>query len=343
MVNRRNVEVSVTLTKALLDAAVALGVERNQILKDCGLEPHILENADNRISFDLQEKIWLAAVEHSGIENFGLKVGNHIEPGSFNVLGYIAMSSANLAEVLQHVQIYQHIVGQGGQIDVLPGKNGSILFRYSPINEGKSVTHQRVAALLASWCKLGHWLVDGFAVEKISFTKSAPTHPEEYEQQLRTRVLFNQAQNELVLSEQVLSAPIKQANSSLCQLLKAQADALIGQLNQDNSITHKVVLWIRDHLIDGEPDKSCLAQSLNISPRTLQRKLAEENTSFQQLVNDIRRQLAEDYLAHNELSTGEIAYLLGFSEPSNFYRAYKKWTGKTPSQYREHLAITPKA
>ena len=129
---------------------------------------------------------------------------------------------------------------------------------------------------------------------------------------------------------------MNQANSTLCEVLREKADSLIEDFNQTESLRDKVTALISRHLIDGEPDRSFIAQSLNVSPRTLQRKLSDDGVSFQALVNETRQQLAEYHLNRNELSSAEIAYLLGFAEPSNFYRAFKKWTGKTPGQYRHH-------
>ncbi len=108
----------------------------------------------------------------------------------------------------------------------------------------------------------------------------------------------------------------------------------LARIDKD-SITLKVRSHIIDHLPNGAPRQENIAESLNMSLRKLQRKLQDEDTNYKELLEDTRRSLAQTYIKQNNRSIGEITYLLGFSEPSNFTRAFKRWTGRTPANYRE--------
>lgn len=333
-------EVSVSLTNTLLSVAEAYGAKVDEILNECGIVKTVLEDPDNRISFEQQERLWSVLVERCQEENFGLKVGKRTEPGSFNILGYIAMNSSNLAEAFHYIQDYQNIVGEGGNIEVLPNSHDNTqmntVIRYTPLNSDLPVTKERVAAVISSWIKMGQWLVGSFVIEKVCFTAPLPHCRDEYDQFFQCAVLFEQAHNQIELSPLIMNAKMNQANSTLCEMLREKADSLIQDINQTGSLRESVISLISLRLIDGEPDRSDIAGALNMSPRTLQRKLSDGGDSFQALVNETRQQLAEYHLGRDELSASEISYLLGFSEPSNFYRAFKKWTGQTPGQYRNH-------
>lgn len=122
-------------------------------------------------------------------------------------------------------------------------------------------------------------------------------------------------------------------NLPLQQLLRQHAETLLARL-PSASLSARVIGQLGEQLAHGEPDRAELARKLNLSERTLQRRLAEEGCSYPQLLADTRRQLAEQHLRDGRLPATEIALLLGYSEPSVFFRAFRQWTGLTPGEYR---------
>ena len=130
-----------------------------------------------------------------------------------------------------------------------------------------------------------------------------------------------------------LDEPLPMANP---ELARASDQVIIDYLRRhdDSDIINKVRACIIDWLPSGTPSQETIARTLNTSPRTLQRKLRAHGKSFSELLDSIRRELAQQYLSRHGRSASEVAYLLGFTEPGNFARSFKRWTGQTPSQFQ---------
>ncbi len=137
----------------------------------------------------------------------------------------------------------------------------------------------------------------------------------------------------LSFSKQLVDAPLTHANPELARINDQAVVDYLARFDR-NSITMQVRTKIIEGLHDGTPHQESIAHSLNVSLRSLQRKLNNEDTSFKTLLETTRRELALHYIRETHRSLGEITYLLGFSEPSNFTRAFKRWTGVSPIEYR---------
>ncbi len=126
------------------------------------------------------------------------------------------------------------------------------------------------------------------------------------------------------------------ANEALAQLHDRFAGEYLARFSESR-VTHQARQVLCRLLPQGEPKRDSVAQLLHLSQRTLQRRLQEEGTSYQQLLDDTRRELAEQYLGQPNLTLLEVAYLLGFADPSNFFRAFRRWFDMTPGEYRARL------
>ena len=142
-------------------------------------------------------------------------------------------------------------------------------------------------------------------------------------------------------SEAVLERPLLAQNRDLFAYLDRHAQALQQKLDRAPSLAFRVRELLVERLRDGEPDQPSIARALGLSERTLQRRLSEENASFASLVDEVRADLARLYLGDPKLAIFEIAFLLGYSEPSAFNRAFKRWTGQSPSEFRNDPSPSP--
>lgn len=145
-----------------------------------------------------------------------------------------------------------------------------------------------------------------------------------------------------MLDGHLLDTPILNANPHLFTLFTQHADALLANLHAPN-LTARVKREIVALLKGEEPTLAVVADRLNLGVRTLQLHLKDEGTTYQQVLDEVRKALAVEHLREPNLSTTDIAYLLGFAEPSVFFRSFKKWTGETPGAFRRGAASRPVA
>jgi AraC-like DNA-binding protein len=149
-------------------------------------------------------------------------------------------------------------------------------------------------------------------------------------------VRFSAPSNRFTFASDLLTLPIAKADATLCAVLDRHAEELLAKYPPRDSLVEKVQSIIANEFRGGDPSLERVADQLGLTPRTLQRKLHELGTSHNELLDQMRRQLAMRYLREPEMAICEVAYLLGFSESSSFHRAFKRWTGVTPREFREH-------
>ena len=327
--NQHSVSASITLS--VLHAAARLGVDRVQLMQTCDLSEAQLSNPDARVPFATQEKLWeqISRMEHP---EPGLAIGSNLPPGHFNVLGYLLMSSPTLGEAIAAGLRYQRLVGDGGELCLLE-EGDELRLIYRPLHPEAPQTRTRVLALMACWIQMLSPLLDNWQLRRVQFIHAEPQRLEEYQQIFACPMQFAADEYALVLPRELTQAALTQANPPLQTLLRQHAESLLARLPSE-SLQARVVALLGEQLAHGEPDRAQLARTLHLSERTLQRRLADEGCSYKQLLNDTRQQLAERYLSSGDLPAAEIALLLGYSEPSVFFRAFRQWTGLTPGEYR---------
>lgn len=309
------------------------GVSCFELFERLGMSYSALSDPDARFAQDDMTRLWQLAVEASGNPAIGLNMAKVVRPSSLHVVGYVLMSSCNLQEGISSLVRYQRIIGEGAD------------FSFQPIHDGYELTlaihgdrlpstKESAEAALAYFLALCSWLsCRPLRPRLVSFRGSPPQNLELYRETFKGPLQFN-AEHYSVLFDRVdMDAPLPMANDALAQLHKRFASDYLARFS-DGQVTHQVRQILCRSLPKGEPKREQVAQTLRLSERTLQRRLKEEGTSFHQMLDDTRRELTSQYLTQPKLSLQEISYLLGFSTPSNFFRAFRRWFGTTPNEYR---------
>lgn len=327
--------VSASLTQAVLQAAERQGLPREELLASSGLDEAQLTDPDARVPLQAQQRLWQTIQLELQHPEPGLAIGQQLAPGPFSVLGYLLQSSPTLAEALETAQRYQRLVGEGGELQLLE-QDDRLYLIYQPSPPDHPANRPRILALMACWVQWMRPLLKDFRLLAAQLAHAEPAQLEAYHDCFDCPLEFSTAHYALVLPAAQYHARLTQANPALQSLLRQHAEALLAQLPSE-SLSARVVGLLGAQLSHGEPDRAALASQLHLSERTLQRRLAEEGSSYQQLLNDTRRQLAERHLRDRQLAATDIALLLGYSEPSVFFRAFRQWTGLTPGEYRASL------
>ena len=169
---------------------------------------------------------------------------------------------------------------------------------------------------------------------EVSFRHSRPQSVAEHERIFRSPVRFGRPSNELIFDSSLLALPMAKADAGLCAILDRHARELLAKSPRRGGLAERVRRLLGEALNGGDPRQEAVSQKLGISVRTLQRRLSEEGTSHQDLLDEVRSELSRRYLQESKLAICEVAYILGFSEPSAFHRAFRRWTGVTPKEFR---------
>jgi AraC-like DNA-binding protein len=172
------------------------------------------------------------------------------------------------------------------------------------------------------------------AIKQVEVEFEAPSYTKAYEEVFQCPVLFGQKRNALIIKPEALNWPLLHHDKNAFLNLQNICDERLAQVTRNRSLNEKVMDEISPLLEGQTPSINQVADSLDMPPWTLRRKLQEQNTSYQTLLNDTRKALAESYIKDTNLAIGEIAYLLGFSSPTAFQRAFKRWTNESPGNFR---------
>jgi AraC-like DNA-binding protein len=336
-----NSSVSVAYLQGLLDYLGRQGLDTAALLELVQLSPQTLVQRDQRIAASAYLELLGHGVRLTGDEQLGLHLGEAVRPGYYGVLGYLIMSCATLADALHRQARYAGLVGNLGQVELAdepprPGLEPLVALSWRPLLAQQA--RQLSEETLAGWVTFGHW-ISGLDMPptEVRFQHAAPVDCAEYQRIFRCPVLFEQADNALVFPKRLLATALGQADAQVRAMLDAYADRLLGEIQQGHSVLDRARLELSRQLPELGADLQQIAARLALSPRTLQRRLREAGLSFSQLVDETRQQLVLHYLCDPALELAEIAFLVGFSEPGSLNRAFRRWTGQSPGEYRRQL------
>lgn len=335
--------VSVAYLQGLLDYLERHGVASAALLERAQLSPQLLAQRDRHIAASTYLELLGLGVQLSGDDCLGLHLGEAVRPGYYGVLGYLIMSCATLADALHRQARYAALVGNLGRVELAdePPREGlepQVAHSWQPLLAQQQ--RQLSEETLAAWVTFGHW-ISGLDIPptEVRFQHAAPADTREHRRIFRCPVLFDQADNALVFPKRLLSTPLGQADAQVRLMLDAYADRLLGEIQQGHSVLDRARLELARQLPEAGADLGLIAARLALSPRTLQRRLREAGLSFNQLADETRQQLVLHYLRDPALELAEIAFLVGFSEPGSLARAFRRWTGQSPGEYRRHLGL----
>jgi len=309
----------------------------DDVLKEVGLVRADLASSEDRILY----AAYVGLIERSaallGDPGYGLKLGASYGVRDVGLLGFITLNSPTLEDAFANIERYVRVTNEG--IDAVfeaDGQGGTLRFRETdPSLRGLRHNSEQAAAQIVRGAReLTRRKATPLRVE---FMHARPEGRIDYEGILGCPVKFRAEWDGVVFAAETLRLPVIGADSTLLRVLESACRKIIGPAPRKPDLIHSVREHVVQRLAKGAPPLDDVARQLGLSTKTLERRLRERGASYRALVEGIRRDLAERYLSDTDLRLQQIAYLLGYSEPAPLVRAFKRWTGSTPMQYRGRL------
>jgi AraC-like DNA-binding protein len=323
---------SVAYLQALFDYAQAHDLPKESLLAGQALQT---ADRDARLTEAECAALFDRAAALLGDDALGLHVGEHIRPGHYGVLGYVAMNCATLGEALARLNRYQALVLDIGPMGIeLRGDE----LRLSWSQDSERPFRQLAEFNLAGLVTFARWISGRReAPRRIEFNYPAPADIREHCRIFGCELLFDQPCYAITLPQAWLQQPLIQPDPAMRELMLRLAEKQMLALARGDDALARARGLIAQQLSEGELTLEQLAARLDMGARTLQRKLRDAGLSYTQLLDQVRSELAEQYLADPKLDLNDLAFLLGFSEQSAFQRAFKRWKGESPGVWRKRL------
>ncbi|MFN8572137.1 MAG: AraC family transcriptional regulator ligand-binding domain-containing protein [Gemmatimonadaceae bacterium] len=325
--------IAATSTLAMLRTAVARGAVVSDLLDQAGLSWESLEYPDARIPAPTVLGLWNALRQRTGDDTLQLTAPAILPFGAYRIIDYLVAASTTVGDGIQRFAHFFSLIAESLELDV-SRTAGRYQVTLTTTDGGAvpPVYVDYVFAALVSRIQLR--ICPALQVQRLDLRQPEPRHPDIYRRVFGAPVHFASPHDRLSIDVDVWGAPTVNGDAALVALLEDHARILASRpARPATGFTEDVKRAITATLAGGS-SAELVARTLNVSVRTLQRKLIASGTTFRELSESVRGQLAEGYLSDKRVSVSEVAVLLGFSEQSAFNRAFRRWTGESPGRWR---------
>lgn len=323
-----------TCVKALGRALDAAGCDGPALLTQAGFDLRKLDGPDTRCPLANMTQLWSIALAATGDPAFGLKLTRQYKHTTFHSLGYGLSASSTLKEAFERIERFSHVVSDAVEYRFVR-RNDQYHFI---IESSTELPFESIDALVGMYLQLCRSLIGrGFTPLSVELRRPRPTVVEEFERLWRAPMVFGAEQNRLIFDGASIETPLDSGNPELARQSDVISSRYLARIERHN-IEARVREVLTRRLQDSEPSQKEVADLLNMSARTLQRKLGESGSTFKDILDETRHALAVAYLSTSQYSVNEVTHLLGFSCSSVFTRAFRRWTGLAPTDWRARSA-----
>jgi AraC-like DNA-binding protein len=327
--------VSIAVVRAVVGELERQGLSGEAVLNECGLDPRLLADAGAEIPVGDYARVVEAVIARAPDRASGLLAGLHAPTGAAHVLGFVLVNSRTLRDAIVMFQRYAALLLEGAEWTFRESEEETSFGFVHPHVAGPVARFEAELVLTYVLARIGlHFLGPNARVERVRFVHAEPAWSDVYARVFRCPVEFGAARNELVFDRAFLDVVQLHSDAWVCELLRDRAELLLRERRSDDRLRGRVKDVLKYRLPLGDAQADVVARELGLTARTLRRKLSHLGCTLRELSDEARRELACHALRSPERSIKDVAYELGFAEPSAFHRAFKRWTGLTPHQFR---------
>jgi len=329
---------TVTVTTRGLNGLIAFarqrGVDVEALIQASGVDASRLAHPDARITRAEWAWFWERVSEKLHDPSLALTVAKSLPFGAFDVLDYVVVTSATVGDALYRLRDYFRLIHDRTTVQVLESADHAsvtMTLHDDVVGATRFSTEFAFACILLrfQYATGGEW-----QPLRVRFTHPLRGELAGYHDLFGPDVSFDAPLNEFVFAPEIMRYPMLRADPLLNDVLRRHVAVLMDGLPGPDGMVGDVRHLIKAAVAEGDPSMDRVASQLGVSPRTLQRRLRHEGTAFAELVDEVRYELAVDCLDDPRMAISEIGFLLGFSEPSAFHRAFRRWSGMTPGEFR---------
>jgi AraC-like DNA-binding protein len=332
-------DISVSNLHVIQQTLVGEGVDPSALFESFGISEALLGTAYARISLSKYMRIGCEAIHLTGKPWLGLLLGQNAHVGSMGLSSYAAMTAPTLSDALSTTVRFEslgtrNIRGDSQYyLDVETGNSICQLFSLAPYNR---FNYFAVDTVLSSWYSFAKWATGkDKLLKQLEIEYQEPDYKDRFEAFFQCPVYFGCERNALTFYPEAGQLPCRFANMASHQHAVILCERELAALSGDNTFRDRIVEIIAPLLQGQPPTIEDVAGKVGMASWTLRRKLKKEGTTYQKLLDHTRKELAESYISDSIHSFTEVAYILGFSSPAAFHRAFKRWMGVSPGEYRK--------
>lgn len=317
----------------ILQRAEKLGLDRAELMRAAGIEEDALRDPDSRVPVRRIFLLWRSCLERTSDPLLGLRLGTTAALRDFGLVGYAMANRRTIRGALDCLSRYSRILTEAFQCQ-LRGEEDRVpvlLDGHPLIDALRAPVDARLILVLEAVRELAG---EDIVPLETRFSYAEPEDTSEHRRLFRSPLSFGHARVALVFSRADLERPVRAADETLGGYLIDLAEQVLGSMSEERTFAHRVQRALWTDLSAGRPTLARTARRLGVSVRTLQRRLAEERTSFGELLEKLRRRMARTLLEEPGLAVYEVSFLLGYSDPSTFHRAFRRWNGLSPHEFR---------
>jgi len=319
-------------------ALEAQGVNSKELFRRAGLDPAKLEEPGARYPVREMRLLWRHALEATGDPSFGFSVARQWHPTTFHGLGYAWLASPTVLEAFRRLDRYFRVITNAGWMTFRRASTDYLLTLEPGVGPELRPAPAAMDAGLMTFLIMCRAIAgEELCPNYVQLSRPAPNDVERFEEAFGAPVRFGQLVDGMTFAHADVERELPYQNRTLALAAEEVLESYLAQ-HEDRGLASRVRVAIAESLPAGEVSQERVARALNLSVRTLQRRLRDEDTSFRELIENTRRDLAMRYVGAGVMTLGEIAFMLGFSEPSNLTRAFRRWTGMSPRAWREQVA-----